>query len=108
MARFRVQFFKEVMGDTGHSVVALQGTFDVDTTDAGAAVELAKRRFCSERMIREWLTNADRYRVEPIEEDRELARPHQFNAEVGAGGDLARARRSAQRDAIPVFRTPSD
>ena len=64
MAHFRVEFFKEVMGDTGHSVVAPQGAFDIDAADADAAVELAKRRFCGARRISEWFVNADRYQVE--------------------------------------------
>jgi hypothetical protein len=63
MPWFRVEFFKEITGDSGQQVHALQGLLDVDADDPGEAVEAAKRQFCREREIRDWRINADHYEV---------------------------------------------
>jgi hypothetical protein len=63
MPSYRVQFFKEITGDSGQGVDAPQGAFEIEAGDADRAVELAKQRFCTERGIRDWRINADRYEV---------------------------------------------
>jgi hypothetical protein len=64
MMGFRVEFFKEVTGDTGQDVIASQGAFNVSAADPESAAKVAQRLFCEARGIRHWSVNADNYLVQ--------------------------------------------
>jgi hypothetical protein len=63
MSMYVVRFMKTVLGENGHEVDACQGTHEVDASNEGQAVELAKRKFCEKQSLRDWSLHADRVQV---------------------------------------------
>lgn len=63
MPHYQVSFYKEVTGDTGNEVDAVQAEIEVEARDEAEAMRLAKQKFCGERQIIDWQVNADRIEI---------------------------------------------
>jgi hypothetical protein len=63
MSRFVVRFMKDVLGENGREIEACQGTLEVDASDEGQAMELAKLKFCQAQALRDWSLHADRIQI---------------------------------------------
>jgi hypothetical protein len=63
MSRFVVRFMKDVLGDNGRETEICQSAMEVDAPNEGHAAELAKRRFCEAKALRDWSLHADRIQV---------------------------------------------
>jgi hypothetical protein len=63
MSLYVVRFMKNVLGDNGHEIEACQGTLEVDASNEGQALELAKQRFCEAQSLCDWSLHADRVQV---------------------------------------------
>lgn len=63
MSRFVVRFTKDVLGENGREAEICQNTVEVDASDEGQAVELAKQRFCETEALCDWSLHADRFQV---------------------------------------------
>jgi hypothetical protein len=64
MSRFVVRFLKDVLGENGRESEVCQGTLEVEASDEGQAVELAKKKFCQAQALHHWSLHADRIHVE--------------------------------------------
>jgi hypothetical protein len=63
MSRFVVRFMKDVLGENGRELEICQSSLEVDALNEGHATELAKRKFCEAKALREWSLHADRIQV---------------------------------------------
>jgi hypothetical protein len=63
MSRFVVRFMKDVLGENGREREICQRSLEVDASNEGLAVELAKRKFCETEVLCEWSLHADRIQV---------------------------------------------
>jgi hypothetical protein len=64
MKRYRVRFLKTVCNDRGDERSICQRALEVDSAGEEAAVELAKRLFCSREQVSDWSLRSDSYEVE--------------------------------------------
>jgi hypothetical protein len=67
MARYIVQFMKDVLGDNGHEAEICQRSMEVEAADKMHASDLAKVRFCETESVKEWSLRADRVHVTEAE-----------------------------------------
>ena len=67
MARYIVQFMKDVLGENGHEPEICQRSMEVDAADKLNASDLAKVRFCETESVTEWSLHADRVHVTDAE-----------------------------------------
>jgi hypothetical protein len=63
MSRYVVHFLKDVLGEQGREREICQSTLEIDASNEGQAVELAKKRFCETQRLCDWSLHADRIRV---------------------------------------------
>ncbi|THD51775.1 MAG: hypothetical protein E8A46_14880 [Bradyrhizobium sp.] len=63
MARYIVQFMKDVLGENGHEAEVCQRSIEIDAADKLHASDLAKVRFCETERLKEWSLHADRVHV---------------------------------------------
>jgi hypothetical protein len=63
MARYSVQFMKDVLGENGHEAEICQRSIEIDAADKLHASDLAKVRFCETERLKEWSLHADRVHV---------------------------------------------
>ncbi len=63
MARYTVQFFKDILGDNGRQAEICQSLLEIEAANSGDATELAKKKFCEKERLREWSLHADRFVV---------------------------------------------
>jgi hypothetical protein len=63
MARYIVQFMKDVLGENGHEAEICQRSIEIDAADKLHASDLAKVRFCETERLKEWSLHADRVHV---------------------------------------------
>jgi hypothetical protein len=63
MARYIVQFMKDVLGENGHEAEICQRSIEIDAADKLHASDLAKVRFCETERLKEWSLHADRIHV---------------------------------------------
>ncbi|MBB5045871.1 hypothetical protein HNR60_000606 [Rhodopseudomonas rhenobacensis] len=67
MALYRVQFFKDILGDNGHHAEVCQHLLEVEAANSCDAGELAKLKFCETEHLTDWSLRADRLRVSESE-----------------------------------------
>ena len=67
MARYIVQFMKDVLGENGHEAEICQRSMEVEAADKMHASDLAKVRFCETERLKEWSLHADRVHVTDAE-----------------------------------------
>ena len=67
MARYIVQFMKDVLGENGHEAEICQRSIEIDAADKLHASDLAKVRFCETERLKEWSLHADRVHVNEAE-----------------------------------------
>jgi len=67
MARYIVQFMKDVLGENGHEAEICQCSMEVEAADRMHASDLAKVRFCETERLKEWSLHADRVHVTDAE-----------------------------------------
>jgi hypothetical protein len=65
MSYFVVSFMKDVLGGNGRHIEICQRKLEVHASDASAATELAKRKFCETERLGEWSLRADRIAISP-------------------------------------------
>ena len=65
MSQFVVSFMKDVLGGNGRHTEICQRKLEVFASDAGAATELAKVKFCETERLGEWSLRADRIAISP-------------------------------------------
>jgi hypothetical protein len=63
MARYIVQFMKDVLGENGHEAEVCQRSIEIDAADKLHVSDLAKVRFCENERLKEWSLHADRVHV---------------------------------------------
>jgi hypothetical protein len=63
MSIYVVRFMKKLLGDNGHEIEACQSTLEVDASNEGQALELAKQRFCEAQSLCDWSLHADRVQI---------------------------------------------
>ena len=64
MSHYVVHFMKDVLGENGRHLEVCQSTLEIDAVDPAQAVELAKRKFCESKALRDWSLHADRLRIQ--------------------------------------------
>ena len=67
MARYIVQFMKDVLGENGREAEICQRSMEVEAADKMHASDLAKVRFCEAESVKEWSLRADRVHVTEAE-----------------------------------------
>ena len=65
MSYFVVSIMKDVLGGNGRHIEICQRKLEVQASDASAATELAKRKFCETERLCEWSLRADRIAISP-------------------------------------------
>lgn len=63
MSVYVVRFMKTLLGENGREVDVCQGSLEVDASNEGQAVELAKQKFCEKQSLGDWSLRADRVHV---------------------------------------------
>ena len=63
MSVYVVRFMKTLLGENGREVDVCQSTLEVDASNEGQAVELAKQKFCETQSLCDWSLHADRVHV---------------------------------------------
>jgi hypothetical protein len=63
MSRFVVRFMKDVLGENGREAEICQSSLEVDASDEGQAVDMAKLKFCQTEALRDWSLHADRIQI---------------------------------------------
>jgi hypothetical protein len=63
MARYIARFMKGVLGENGHEFEICQRLLEIEASNRGHAIELAKIKFCETEKVKNWLLHADRVHI---------------------------------------------
>jgi hypothetical protein len=63
MSHFVIRFMKDVLGGNGRELEICQRSLEIDASDEGQAVQLAKVKFCQTEALCDWSLHADRIQI---------------------------------------------